>query len=203
MQELAMLGDQNKTSAGAREGNWLGDNFNRGGAASKDDAPSAWTDSDGDGFSDTIENAAGSLPMDALSVPDQMINTRLDERIRPVDSDFDGISNADELRGKTDPASLDTDGDGKPDGAEILSDGNPTVADTYPDRDMDGLSDSFERARGTNLYMVDTDNDGLRDDLELVVGSDPQKPDSDGDGVSDGKEFDLGSDPTLMEEPRN
>ena len=56
------------------------------------------------------------------------------------------------------------------------------------DDDRDGLSNSEERARGTNPRRADTDGDGLEDGEEVRIGSDPVEGDTDGDGLADGEE---------------
>ncbi|MGY8690307.1 MAG: LamG-like jellyroll fold domain-containing protein, partial [Verrucomicrobiales bacterium] len=65
----------------------------------------------------------------------------------PVDSDGDGLSDAEEVTTGTDPLRKDTDGDGLEDGAEIKTHGtNPTLADS----DSDSFSDTFEIRQGTD-----------------------------------------------------
>lgn len=200
--ELAQIDAPDNAGSGIADGtsktsgtNWLGQAFNR-------DATSPWGDSDGDGFSDLLEESSDSSSDDSMSVPGAVVRTELDQRVRGNDSDLDGISNADEAKQGSDPESLDSDGDGRSDGAERLSGGDPQDAgDNYPDSDKDGLSDSYEQEHGLDPANMDSDDDGLRDDLEIVVGSNPKLIDSDRDGISDGKEFILGSDPTIAEQP--
>lgn len=200
--ELAQIDAPDNAGSGIADGtsktsgtNWLGQAFNR-------DATSPWGDSDGDGFSDLLEESSDSSSDDSMSVPGAVVRTELDQRVRGNDSDLDGISNADEAKQGSDPESLDSDGDGRSDGAERLSGGDPQDAgDNYPDSDKDGLSDSYEQEHGLDPANMDSDDDGLRDDLEIVVGSNPKLIDSDSDGISDGKEFILGSDPTIAEQP--
>ena len=191
----ATSGSNSATGKGKTTGaNWLGQAFNR-------DATSPWGDSDGDGFSDLLEESSDSSSDDSMSVPGAVVRTELDQRVRGNDSDLDGISNADEAKQGSDPESLDSDGDGRSDGAERLSGGDPQDAgDNYPDSDKDGLSDSYEQEHGSDPANMDSDDDGLRDDLEIVVGSNPKLIDSDSDGISDGKEFILGSDPIVAEQ---
>ncbi len=202
LSELAQIDAPDNAGSGIANGasktsgtNWLGQAFNR-------DATSPWGDSDGDGFSDLLEESSDTSSDDSMSVPGAVVRTELDQRVRGNDSDLDGISNADEAKQGSDPESLDSDGDGRSDGAERLSGGDPQDAgDNYPDSDKDGLSDSYEQEHGSDPANMDSDDDGLRDDLEIVVGSNPKLIDSDSDGISDGKEFILGSDPTIAEQP--
>jgi hypothetical protein len=139
----------------------------------------------------------------------------------PGDADGDGVSDADERRLGTDPASTDSDGDGIPDGREIELGTDPANADSdgdgVPDRreadsggkldptssdsDGDGLSDGEELALGTNPASKDSDGfdtvgDGLTDAQEVALGTDPNNFDSDGDGNPDGYEVERGDDPT-------
>jgi hypothetical protein len=67
------------------------------------------TDTDGDGVTDSDEEAAGTDPAAA-------------------DSDADGIMDGDELAGGTDPLSGDSDEDGYPDGAEVAAGSDPNDA---------------------------------------------------------------------------
>ena len=208
LQELSVLGDKEDDTApdasvasGSTQkaaGNWLGKGFDGSQGGNGE-----WEDSDGDGFSNSREEASGSDANDASSVPNDAERGQLESRIRQLDQDMDGLLNDDEAKRGTNPNLSDSDGDGRSDGAEILSSSDPLDATaSYADADGDGLSDSVEQGRGTNPNSNDSDNDGLRDDLELVVGSNPLKVDSDGDGISDGREYDLNSDPLLGQPDR-
>jgi hypothetical protein len=197
--ELSRLDSKSQDAvAGAATGgsgveNWLGGAFQK-------DAPGAWVDSDGDGYSDELEQDSGSEGRDGSSTPVSVTVTRIEIRVRSVDGDLDGLSTAEETQRGTNQSSDDTDRDGKLDGAEVLSGGNPLEAgDLYQDTDGDGLSDDFEREKGMSPTAVDSDGDGLRDDREMVAGSNPLQADTDGDGISDSREIDLGSDPTISE----
>ncbi len=106
-----------------------------------------------------------------------------------VDTDFDGLSDGEELAFGSDPNDNDSDDDGVVDGDEL----NPTG-----DADGDGLN---------NAADPDSDNDGIPDGTELGFGcgipvplnctedgddgattTDSLNPDSDGGGVLDGVE---------------
>ena len=117
------------------------------------------TDSDGDALPDEWESlyAPGDLGV-----------------LGEGDADEDGLSDAAELDGGTDPTSSDTDGDGLSDGDEIENETDPLD----PDSDDDGLADSDE-VNGdppTDPNNPDTDEDGLSDAVELAAGSDPTDP---------------------------
>lgn len=96
--------------------------------------------------------------------------------INVVDSDGDGLSDAQEAILGTDPRNPDTDGDGLTDGEEVLKYGtNPLKRDT----DGDLLSDWDEIfVYGTNPNNPDTDGDGWSDGLEVAQGTNPLVPDN-------------------------
>ena len=114
----------------------------------------------------------------------------------PVDTDGDGLNDAEEMLYGTNPELVDTDEDGLDDHDEVVRGTNPID----PDSDADGLSDGEEVALGTNPLVVDTDGDGLGDGLEAeVYGSDPLVTDSDGDGIGDAAEVTAGTSPILAD----
>lgn len=77
---------------------------------------------------------------------------------------------------------VDSDGDGITDANELTI----GLAPDNPDSDGDGLSDGAELVRDLDPGDDDTDNDGLRDGAELFVhGTDPHDPDTDGDSFPD------------------
>ncbi len=108
---------------------------------------------------------------------------------------FGGSSDQTPVAGDTVVASdVDTDGDGLSDAEEARLGTNPRLKDT----DGDGLTDGEE----VNIYKTDplnrdTDFDGLSDgDEVLKYKTDPLKRDTDGGGVSDGHEvLEDGTDP--------
>lgn len=110
------------------------------------------------------------------------------------DSDNDGLNDGDEVAIGADPLDNDTDNDGLLDGDEVNTYGSdPTKADT----DGDGLFDGDEvNSDGTDPTKADTDNDGLDDGDELMTyNTDPTKWDTDGDSYGDGTEVGNGTDP--------
>lgn len=138
-----------------------------------------------------------------------------------LDSDGDGLTNAQEAKYGTNPNKKDTDGDGLSDKAEVtgttilhygLVKTNPLKADT----DGDGLSDKAEltgftlKNYGTvrpDPLKADSDGDGLSDYAEVVTGtsvwtathyttlSSPNVADTDRDGLSDRREHSLHTSP--------
>jgi VCBS repeat-containing protein len=86
-----------------------------------------------------------------------------------ADSDFDGLTDAQEIALGTDPNNPDTDADGLTDGDEV-------------------------NIYGTDPTLLDTDADGVDDGVELGF-TDPVNPDTDADGVGDGVENLAGTDP--------
>ncbi|PKN56738.1 MAG: hypothetical protein CVU56_14490 [Deltaproteobacteria bacterium HGW-Deltaproteobacteria-14] len=133
-----------------------------------------------------------------------------------VDSDGDGLSDAEEAIGGTSPGAADSDGDGIGDLVEVLVGLRPLEADTPvacqhlqvgQDSDRDGLSDCDERLLGTDPSLVDTDGDGAPDRLELVSQLDYLHPDAegdaDGDGTSNGVELQRRTDPRSSDAARD
>jgi hypothetical protein len=112
-----------------------------------------------------------------------------------IDSDNDGLSDAEETALGTDPGNPDSDGDAIDDGTEVHDTGsNPLVVDS----DGDGIEDYPEvDIYNTSPSQFDTDGDGIGDGAEVFSnGTDPLNPDSDGDGLDDGTEGSIGTDPT-------
>lgn len=121
-----------------------------------------------------------------------------------LDTDGDGLTDAEEDTLGTDPRDADSDDDTLLDGPEVNTHG------TDPrDRDTDdgGVDDGTEVRNGTDPTDAtddaagpgtgaDGDGDGLTDDEEADLGTDPADPDSDDDGLDDGTETNTtGTDP--------
>ncbi len=107
------------------------------------------------------------------------------------DSDADGLTDGDEVYiYGTDPLHADSDGDGLTDAEEVNNGLDPGNADDAPmDWDGDGLTNAAEVSAGTDLRRADSDFDGLTDSEEvLTTGTDPLRSDSDGGGRYDGYE---------------
>jgi hypothetical protein len=125
-----------------------------------------------------------------------------------VDSDADGLTDAEEELLGTLVGTADSDGDGIGDRVEVFAGLNPAVPDMpsacegvnpAADTDLDGLSDCDEKLLGTDPTLVDTDGDGLPDRMEVLLQTDylnrDAEADSDGDGVNNGDEILQHSDP--------
>ncbi len=130
-------------------------------------------------------SAAAGAPAGGISCPAPV-----------VDSDGDGLSDAQEGELGTDPQDSDSDDDGLTDGAEV------NTTDTDPlddDSDDDGLLDGAEvNTHGTDPNDADTDDGGVNDGDEVAATTDPldgTDDDSDGDGLPNAQEQTLGTNP--------
>jgi hypothetical protein len=148
-----------------------------------------FVDADGDGLTDVQEAAGWNITVE--SKHGTSVHHVTSDPMAP-DTDFDGVSDANESRLGSDPRSADTDGDKLTDLEELRLGTNLTNWDT----DGDGLSDGQEVKFGSDPKDPDTDHEGLSDYQEFVAGTDPNKADTDDDGLSDLKELAYGSDPT-------
>ncbi len=126
-----------------------------------------------------LENTLSAQGTETDPSPDDNTASRRDAV--PADRDGDGIPDAVELSGCSDPDLADTDGDGLPDG---LEDGN-----------ANGRLDPGE----TSPCAADSDGDGLPDPWEIETGTYPMirddGDDPDGDGFTNLDEFISGTDP--------
>lgn len=135
-------------------------------------------DSDGDTRHDNDE-----LPGCRLNPRENCVGSEDASTAAGLDTDGDGLTNADELMLGTDPNYEDSDGDGVWDGVEDANQNGiyePSLGESNPlgtDNDGDGIPDGY-----------DTDKDGLNDGLELRYGLDPTNVDSDSDCIADGIE---------------
>ena len=137
-------------------------------------------DTDGDGLSDNFELSIGT-------------------DINEPDSDFDGVTdfnevcydgNSSSFNPATDinPLSIDTDSDGMSDGWELYWGLDPIADDGANDNDIepDGLTNILEYQNNTKPNNGDTDSDGLPDGWEVNNGLNPVIFDSSDDDDSDG-----------------
>lgn len=113
-------------------------------------------DTDGDGFGDSAERAAGTDPNDAISYPGnpdndgdglldvwEMLHFGDLNMTGTDDPDGDGLDNEAEETGGTDPNLADTDGDGLTDGQE-RADGTDPLDGSSPGTDTASADDSTE-----------------------------------------------------------
>ena len=135
-------------------------------------------------------------------------------QVGELDSDLDGLTDAEEIAGflnqfgqiiNTDPHQGDTDSDGIPDGDEIgkksgniyLMISDPTLADTDGD-DVEDFVELYALPDPTLPRDSDSDGDDLSDGEEVnIFSTDPWVLDSDGDEQNDGDEIKNDSDPLI------
>lgn len=150
-------------------------------------------------------------------------SARPDSKPEDVDSDGDGLTDAEELALGTDPLKKDTDGDGFSDGVEVyyaklganftpnqvaLPDGGGLDPGCPPalrgvDSDCDGLLDCDEQIIGTNSQLPDSDNDGIPDSIEWQMGTQAASKDltldPDTDGLDNRAEVRFHTDPQVLD----
>ncbi len=159
-------------------------------------------DTDGGGASDWIEVKSDGNPLNA------------EDDKKFIDSDRDGLTDAEEETLGTNPNISDTDSGGAKDGPEVKADldpklnpiNNPEDDLRILDSDDDGLMDFKEEELGTDRFDPDSDNGGIKDGteyyynekfsygLDLLNGSDDSWLfDDDGDGLINRQELELGT----------
>ncbi|MFH0815269.1 MAG: PKD domain-containing protein [Methanobacteriota archaeon] len=169
------------------------------------------TDSDGDGWNDSLEIGQGTDPTywNDISVGLDTDGDGLSNSVEDADGDgaIDGDTNNNgiidygEIWHETNPNNPDSDGDGLWDGDEIdpitiHKDAYETKFPSDPklkNSDSDTLDDRQEAIYQSNPKLKHSDNDGLDDAQEIAFGCSPTNPDSDvingmmvGDGLYDG-----------------
>jgi PKD repeat protein len=176
-------------------------------------------DEDGDGLTNSEENAIGTDPHnpdtdgDGLTDREEVegytydgypahedYGQHVDSNPLNPDTDGDGLTDEEELGLRTHPRDADTDDDGLLDGEEPGIDGTTDALD--PDSDDDGLLDGQEvNGSLTDPLNPDTDGDGIGDYTEVDEDNDPNNaltaanhPDTDNDGISDAWDLDSDAD---------
>lgn len=125
-----------------------------------------------------------------------------------ADSDFDGISDYDEVYVTevspwiTSPNKADTDEDGLTDAEEIFTstliyDGGASTQDT---RELARMTSNFNKISATYASAMDIYKiNGEEISRKEYFASNPLNPDSDEDGLLDGEEIELGTSPMLID----
>jgi len=104
-----------------------------------------------------------------------------------VDSDGDGLNDAEEVEMGSDSLNPDTDGDGLNDSEEVNGDTNPLDGDTDGDGQND-REDPCPTDKNNCCLTEDRDNDGLQDTRSDCPDYDTNPDDRDNDGVVDSKD---------------
>jgi hypothetical protein len=133
------------------------------------------------------------------------LNARPGSDVTFVDSDADGISDAEELTLGTDPTKRDSDGDGISDGVESYFNARATgcsltnlVACPFtPQWIADGSA--LNKGCPANLKDKDLDHDQLLDCDELLIGTSNTRFDTDADGLPDAMEWLGGTQPGAVD----
>ena len=162
----------------------------------------ATADTDGDGVRDAIDNCpAASNPSQSDADGDGIGDACDSTNDGHLDSDGDGLTNAQEVIKGTSPTNPDTDGDGVNDGADAYP-LDPTRS--TPDADGDGVNDSVDNcpsvanadqanndgdAQG-DVCDPDDDNDGVPDTSDKFPKNPAESSDFDNDGVGDNADTD-------------
>lgn len=151
------------------------------------------TDQDYDGLTYVDELQEGTDPVrydtDGDGMPDGWeVQYGLDPLANDAgaDADIDGITNLQEYRQNTDPASPDDpDADGMPTAWELTHGLDPYDNNAYDDVDGDGLTNQGEYEANTDPRDSDSDDDQVLDGAETAAGTSPLNPDTDSDGLPD------------------
>lgn len=124
------------------------------------------------------------------------MNSKPGTELIHLDTDGDGLSDAEELAWYSDPTLRDTDGDGASDYVEYTLTTpdhvfNPRTFQADPDGDgpMEMNVQDNNCTAGIGGVWPDTDQDLLNDCEESLIGTDRRIADTDGDGIPDGLEF--------------
>jgi fimbrial isopeptide formation D2 family protein/uncharacterized repeat protein (TIGR01451 family) len=146
-------------------------------------------DTDGGGVSDGAEDTNKNGRVDLGEKNPLLAN---DDMPRPMDSDNDGLTDAEETFAGTKPNDPDTDDDGVNDGDEPNwrqdSDGDGLINARDVDSDNDGLFDGTEMGVTMPGMGTDTMRGFFVADADPMTRTNPLLADTDGGGVRDGAE---------------
>ena len=159
------------------------------------------TDDDGDGYSDEVEQAEGTDPLDENSIPLDYDADGMPDST-DTDDDNDGVLDGDDAFPLDETEDTDADSDSTGDNADNDddNDGTPDTEDAFP---LDQTEDTDTDADGTGDNAdTDDDGDGYSDEVEQTEGTNPlnenSKPlDYDADGIPDSTDTDDDSDGVL------
>ncbi|MFK7888179.1 MAG: PA14 domain-containing protein [Gammaproteobacteria bacterium] len=104
-----------------------------------------------------------------------------EEGIVLVDSDGDGVPDADDAFPNDPNETTDTDADGVGDNADAF----PNNPDETTDTDGDGVGDNADAFPNNPAETTDTDADGVGDNADAFPNDPTETTDSDGDGIGD------------------
>ena len=150
-------------------------------------------DSDYGGVRDGAEDVShdGAVDQGETDPKDPFDEVAL-EGCAPSDSDCDGLPDAEERHGGSDPNDADSDDDGLPDGEEddgwFDLDGDGLIGLRDPDSDGDGIRDGTEAGVTVPGAGTDGDSEAFRPDADPTTRTNPVVADTDGGGRSDGDE---------------
>jgi MYXO-CTERM domain-containing protein len=146
-------------------------------------------DSDRGGVRDGAEDPNHDGRVDAGELDP---NNGADDLTPPLDTDGDGLTDAEEGFAGIDPNDADTDDDGVQDGAEVHwnqdSEGDGLLNAADPDSDNDALYDGTESGVATAGPDTDTNAAHFIVDADPATRTDPLDPDTDDGTVRDGAE---------------
>ena len=119
-------------------------------------------------------------------------NDPRDDRTPPLDTDGDGLSDAEERSAGTNPNDADSDDDGVRDGEEpnwrVDTDHDGTIDALDPDSDGDGILDGTELSKTTPDPATNVARGNFVADADPTTHTNPLLTDTDGGSVSDGLE---------------